>query len=328
MISRIPPRERGNKTLIIVHRRELVEQAAHHCRLAYPDKHVDIEMGAQTAKEGADIIVASIRSLVSKDRIYKFDPREFKLVLVDEAHHIVASSYRQVLGYMDLNEPTQGSPLLVGVSATFSRFDGLKLGAAIDHIVYHKDYVDMIDEKWLANTVFTTVRSEADLSKVKKDKSGDFALGSLSQAVNTDTTNNITVRAWMANASDRKSTLAFCVDLEHTRSLTETFRQYGVDARYLTSGTPKDIRWEQLQAFKEQKFPVLINCGIFTEGTDIPNIDCVLLVRPTKSRNLLIQMIGRGLRLFPGKENCHIIDMVATLETGGPLNSNPLRPSP
>lgn len=273
-------------------------------------------MGAQTAKEGADIIVASIRSLVSKDRIYKFDPREFKLVLVDEAHHIVASSYRQVLGYMDLNEPTQGSPLLVGVSATFSRFDGLKLGAAIDHIVYHKDYVDMIDEKWLANTVFTTVRSEADLSKVKKDKSGDFALGSLSQAVNTDTTNNITVRAWMANASDRKSTLAFCVDLEHTRSLTETFRQYGVDARYLTSGTPKDIRWEQLQAFKEQKFPVLINCGIFTEGTDIPNIDCVLLVRPTKSRNLLIQMIGRGLRLFPGKENCHIIDMVATLETG------------
>src|SRR5262249_54123165 len=63
------------------------------------------------------------------------------------------------------------------------------------------------------------------------------------------------------------------------------------------------------------EFPVLLNCGVFTEGTDMPNIDCVLLARPTKSRNLLVQMIGRGMRLYPGKTDCHIIDMVASLET-------------
>jgi len=273
-------------------------------------------MGNSHYKGYADICVASIRSLTSGDRIEKFFPGRFKLILVDEAHHIVAKSYRDVLGYFGLNEPTEDSPVLVGVSATFSRPDGLKLGAAIDHIVYHKDYMDMIDERWLANAAFTTVRSKANLSRVKRDKFGDFQLGSLSKAVNTDSTNNITVRAWLANAHDRKSTLVFCVDIDHTKSLTETFRQYGIDARYITSGTSKEVRAEQLRAFRNQEYPVLVNCGLFTEGTDIPNIDCVLLARPTRSRNLLIQMIGRGLRLFPGKENCHIIDMVATLETG------------
>jgi ATP-dependent helicase IRC3 len=301
--------------MIIVHRRELVEQAAKHCRLAYPDKIVEIEMGNNVATGEGDIIIASVQTL-ARGRIHKFDPKLFKLILVDEAHHIVARSYREALGHFGLNEPSTNAPVLVGVSATFARFDGLKLGAAIDHIVYHKDYVDMIGDKWLANAVFTTVKSEANLSNVKKDKFGDFALGSLSEAVNTTNTNNITVRAWMANAEGRKSTLVFCVDVEHAKQLTATFREHGVDARYITATTHKNVRSEQLEAFKKQEFPVLLNCGLITEGTDIPNIDCVLLARPTRSRNLLIQMIGRGLRLFPGKEDCHIIDMVASLATG------------
>ncbi|KAF3396467.1 putative mitochondrial ATP-dependent helicase irc3 [Penicillium rolfsii] len=316
LISRIPPRDaEATKTMIIVHRRELVEQAAKHCRLAYPDKIVEIEMGNNVATGHGDIIIASVQTL-ARGRIHKFDPKLFKLILVDEAHHIVARSYREALGHFGLNEPSPNAPVLVGVSATFARFDGLKLGAAIDHIVYHKDYVDMIGEKWLANAVFTTVKSEANLSNVKKDKFGDFALGSLSEAVNTTNTNNITVRAWMANAEGRKSTLVFCVDVEHAKQLTATFREHGIDARYITATTHKNVRSEQLEAFKNQEFPVLLNCGLFTEGTDIPNIDCVLLARPTRSRNLLIQMIGRGLRLYPGKEDCHIIDMVASLATG------------
>lgn len=272
-------------------------------------------MGREKAKGHGDIIIASVVTL-ARGRIYNFDPDDFKLVLVDEAHHIVARTYRETLAHFGLNEPAPDAPALVGVSATFSRFDGLKLGAAIDHIVYHKDYVDMIGENWLADAVFTTVKSDADLSKVKKDRFGDFALSSLSEAVNKKTINNITVRAWMANANNRKSTLVFCVDVEHTKQLTNTFRDHGIDARYITASTSKQDRAEQLEAFRNQEFPVLLNCGLFTEGTDIPNIDCVLLARPTKSRNLLVQMIGRGLRLHPGKKDCHIIDMVASLATG------------
>lgn len=173
----------------------------------------------------------------------------------------------------------------------------------------------MIDDKWLSDVVFTTVHSGADLSRVKST-GGDFQTGALSKAVNNDEINALTVRAWLSRAADRKSTIVFCVDLSHVASLTATFRQHGIDARFVTSDTHCQVRQERLEAFKAGEFPVLLNCGIFTEGTDIPNIDCVLLARPTKSRNLLVQMIGRGLRKHAGKGNCHVIDMVASLETG------------
>ncbi|KAI4759867.1 DEAD/DEAH box helicase-like protein [Aureobasidium sp. EXF-3400] len=312
LIERVPePNKEATQTLILVHRRELVEQAARHCQNIYPDKMIEIEMGSRHATGVADITVASIQSIMSGDRITKFDPHRFKLLLVDEAHHIVATRYLDVLKHFGLDEesqqlPNNKCPALVGVSATFSRHDGLRLGAAIDEIVYHKDYMDMIE-----------VQSGADLSKVRSlGKQGDFQTGDLSRAVNNDETNQVTVQAWLAQAQDRKATLVFCVDLAHVSSLTAMFRRFGVDARFITSDTSKQVRTERLDAFKNGEFPVLLNCGIFTEGTDIPNIDCVLLARPTKSRNLLVQMIGRGLRLHPGKEGCHVIDMVASLETG------------
>ncbi|PHH58591.1 hypothetical protein CDD80_2157 [Ophiocordyceps camponoti-rufipedis] len=174
----------------------------------------------------------------------------------------------------------------------------------------------MISDKWLSDVLFTTVRSSADLAHVKRGAFGDFNTGDLSNAVNTREVNELTVRSWMAKASDRKSTLVFCVDLEHVRGLTDAFRQVGLDARYVTGETPKLERSETLDAFKSGGFPILVNCGVFTEGTDIPNIDCIVLARPTRSRNLLVQMIGRGMRLSPGKENCHVIDLVSSLQTG------------
>ena len=275
-------------------------------------------MGNTHASGVADITIASIWSIISGDRMDKFDPKRFKLVLVDEAHHIVASSFMQTLKHFGLlkDSTIETPPALVGVSATLSRFDGLRLSDAIDHIVYHKDYIDMIGEKWLSNVIFTTVQSKADISRVKKAPTGDFQTGDLSKAVNTAETNEITVRAWMSRATGRESTLIFCVDLAHVSDLTATFRKHGIDARFIIGDTPKQIRGESLDAFRNGEYPVLLNCGVFTEGTDIPNIDCIVLARPTRSRNLLIQMIGRGMRLHPGKENCHVIDMVASLAIG------------
>lgn len=275
-------------------------------------------MGNVHASGTADITIASIWSITSGDRLLKFHPKNFKLVMVDEAHHIVAASFMKALGHFGLlkGDLSDSSPALVGVSATMSRFDGLRLSDAIDHIVYHKDYIDMIGQKWLSDVVFTTVKSTANVSKVKSAPTGDFQLGQLSRAVNTEEVNEITVRAWMDRAAGRKSTLVFCVDLAHVSDLTAVFRRHGLDARFVTGDTHKRIRGDRLDSFKRGEFPVLLNCGVFTEGTDIPNIDCILLARPTKSRNLLVQMIGRGMRLHHDKDDCHVIDMVSSLEVG------------
>lgn len=311
--------ETASQTLILAHRRELVEQAARHCTNTYPDKTIELELGKLAASGTADITIASVQSITSRDRLDKFEPSQFKLILVDEAHHIVSPGYLKVLRHFGLDRKQPDSPHLVGVSATFSRFDGLRLGAAIDEIVYHKDYIDMISDKWLSDVVFTTVDTKVDLSGVKRSGRGptaDLDIPALSRTVNTEEINHITVRSWLAKATGRKSTLAFCVDLSHVAAITQTFRQFGIDARYVTGDTPNSERSERLDAFKRGEFPVLVNCGVFTEGTDIPNIDCILLARPTQSRSLLIQMIGRGMRLHPGKKNCLIIDMVSSLSTG------------
>lgn len=318
LIDRTPsPTATASQTLILVHRRELVEQAARHVSRRYLDKKVEIEMGSMRASGRADVTVASIQSISSRDRIDKFDPSRFKLVLVDEAHHVVAPNYLNVLGHFGFKgEESNAVPALVGVSATMARFDGLALGKVIKHIVYHKDYVDMIGAEWLAKVIFTTVKIKADLSNVRKSATGDFLTPSLSKAVNTRDANEAIVRSWRERASARKSTLIFCVDLEHVQELTNCFRRHKIDARFITGNTERRMRAERLEAFKQGQFPVLLNCAVFTEGTDIPNIDCVILARPTRSRNLIVQMIGRGMRLHPGKENCHVIDMVASLESG------------
>jgi len=110
----------------------------------------------------------------------------------------------------------------------------------------------------------------------------------------------------------RKSTLVFCVNIAHVVALTQAFRDRGIDARYVYSQTPVAERKALIATFKSGQFPVLVNCAILTEGADIPNIDCVVVARPTRSRNIFAQMIGRGMRLSPdtGKQDCRVIDFV------------------
>ncbi|KAF2860452.1 DNA or RNA helicase of superfamily II [Piedraia hortae CBS 480.64] len=317
LIDRVKPQtDQATRTLIVAHRRELIEQATRHCRDLYPDKTIDIEMGRSRSSGTADITVASVASLRSRDRLQKFEADKFKLLLIDEAHHAVSASYVSLLRHFNLLEDSVAiQPALVGVSATLSRYDGRSLKMAIDHIAYHKDYLELIKNDWLSNAIFTTVELGADLSRVKSS-SGDFQTASLSKAVNLESQNDLVVRSWLARAANRKSTLVFCVDTDHVVDLTNRFREYGVEAHYVTGKTPVKTRRQKVEDFKEGKYPVLLNCGVFTEGTDIPGIDCVLLVRPTKSRNLLVQMIGRGLRKHKEKENCHIFDFVGSLAEG------------
>jgi len=277
-------------------------------------------MSAAHASGRADITVASVASITSGDRLLKFDPAKFKLILIDEAHHAVATRYMNTLDHFGVLNMDEGEralkPVVVGVSATLARNDGLALAKVLDYIVYHRDYVDMIKDNWLSQVRFTTVRTNVDLSQVKTFSGGDFAVGELSRLVNTEQANEITVRSWLEKAKERKSTIVFCIDIAHVEQLTAKFRQYGIDARQVTSNTSPQDRRERLDAFRKGEYQVLVNCGVFTEGTDIPNIDCVLLARPTKSRNLLVQMIGRGMRIHPDKEDCHVVDMVGSIVRG------------
>ncbi|KAF7310867.1 DEAD-box family helicase [Mycena chlorophos] len=327
LLSRIRPPSTSptaSRALVIVNSIELARQSAEQAQRLFPSWKVEIEQGTKHRASGsADVTVATYQTLLQAARLKKFSPSFLKAVVVDEAHHCAAPSYRRILSHFDADitspEPNAQSPTLphkipiIGFSATFSRHDGLALGSVFEQIVYHRDFLEMIKEQWLCDVRFTTVRASLNLEHVTVNtRTGDFNPTSLAHVVNTETVNHLVVRTWLDKASQRKSTLVFCVNISHCASLTQTFRGYGIDARYLVSNTPAAERKALVESFKAGKIPVLINCAILTEGADIPNVDCVIVARPTRSRNVFAQMIGRGMRLSPatGKTDCRIIDFV------------------
>ncbi|KAH3674356.1 hypothetical protein WICMUC_003382 [Wickerhamomyces mucosus] len=308
----------GTKTLILVHRKELAQQAANVCRKTYPDKNIQIEMAEFKSDGNADIVIASIQTLITGERLQKFNPRDFKLIIIDEAHHASAESYLRIVKYFGITKAANSYDIpLVGFSATLRRDDSRNLDNIFDEIVFHMDLEQMVLDKHLVDAKFSTIKlADADLGKVKS-RAGEFVISSLSKEMNQPQNNEIVIRTFLhfEQSQNIKSTLVFAVDIAHVENLHNLFCSRGVSTGSVTSKTKKHDRDDTIEKFKNGKISVLINCGIFTEGTDIPNIDCILLVRPTRSINLLIQMIGRGLRLHDGKEYCHIVDFVGVNNT-------------
>ncbi|THV07737.1 P-loop containing nucleoside triphosphate hydrolase protein [Dendrothele bispora CBS 962.96] len=329
---------KSTRSIVIVNSVELARQTAEQVSRLFPSWTVEIEQGARYKASGsADVTVATYQTLLQPERIAKFDVETLKAIIVDEAHHAAAPSYRRILSHFDpeIKNPdpqfvpprvTQKIPI-VGFSATFSRHDGLALGSIFQRIVYHRDFLNMIKEQWLCDVRFTNVKANINLKEVTvNSRTGDFNPTSLAQVINTDTINHLVVQTWLDRAaSERKSTLVFCVNVAHVEALTQVFRGFGIDARYIYSKTPAAERKALVSAFKNGQFPVLLNCAILTEGADIPNIDCVIVARPTRSRNVFAQMIGRGMRLSPGtgKTDCRIIDFVDSLDRVSGVVSSP-----
>lgn len=298
------------KTLVLVHRKELAIQAAQTCKNLCPGKRVEVEMAEYKATEYADIVVASVQTLV-RGRLQNWDPHQFKTIIVDEAHHSAADSYKAVFDHFEVDNPNSDIAL-VGFSATMRREDNKALGEVFEEIVYHMDLLDLIKKDHLTDVKLTTIRlADADLKDVAIAR-GDFVLGGLSKVINKPSNIDVVIGTYLQFEKDYNvsSTLVFAVDIGHVESLYRGFEEAGVSVRAVTSKTKLRDRQMYVEDFKEGKVSVLINCGVFTEGTDIPNIDCILLVRPTKSRNLLIQMIGRGVRKHHSKDFCHVVDFV------------------
>lgn len=191
----------------------------------------------------------------------------------------------------------------------------------------------------------TTVKVDLDLGNVKTNPTGDFNLSELAAKMDTPQTNQLIVRSYQHLTTARRSTLIFCVDINHVNSLTAAFRQGGVDARSVSSLSQPAYRRETLAAFLNQEFPVLVNCEVLTEGADIPVVRvCVMIYQYhahltrlivsyslvqlkaaifwrkwlVRLRNQLTFQIGRGLRLSPhtGKTDCHIVDISDNLSKG------------
>jgi ATP-dependent helicase IRC3 len=315
------PKYFSGQTLVVAHRRELIKQAAKKLRAANPTLRVEIEMADDRAHHEADVIVASVQTIISQKRRERLKKSDFGLIIVDEAHHCAeGNGYHTVL--KDLGAFNQGGPKLLGVTATPYRTGGESLATFFEGVAYEKPLLEMIEEGWVSPLSAYAVRTHTSLDKVGT-RGGDFKENELSDAVDNETRNLEIVRAWQHVGKKRRSTLVFAVDVEHAQHLVATFKAADVKAELVLGTTPDAERESIFPRFVAGEFPVLVNVGVATEGTDLPPVDCILLARPTKSSLLITQMCGRGLRLWcphgcaerkcthpDSKQDCVIVDMV------------------
>lgn len=297
-------KELNQRTLVIAHREELIEQAKEKFELVWPETDLGIVMADQNNPD-CQVVIASIQTAIRPRRLEALKQQDFELLIIDESHHAAADTYQQLireLGFME-SDPTK---LLVGVTATAKRGDKLALNKVFQEIVYEASVGLMIRAGYLSDLKGLQISTEVDLSEINL-VGGDFNLGQLADAVNTTSRNQVIVDSYLEH-SPGKCAVAFCVDVQHALDLAAMFNQAGIKAAAVYGDMPKEERRQLLKDFRTGKIQVLANCQILTEGFDCPEIESLLMARPTKSQSLFIQMVGRGTRLYPGKEFCLVID--------------------
>ena len=277
--------------LVLAHREEIIDQTSAKLTAAGVE-HGIIKAGRHASV--APIQVASVQTLCR--RLDAKPPAT--IVIADECHHVLARTWSAILeAYSD--------SYLIGTSATPYRLDGRGLGEWFDDLVVVAQVDELIAAGWLVPPV-VFAPSEPDVSMVPTAR-GDFNQRQLAAAVDRPTLIGDVIATWRRLASDR-TTVVFAVGVDHSLHLVANFRAAGVTAAHLDAETPAEERAATLARVAAGEIQVLSNVGLFTEGWDLPRVACVVMARPTQSRSLYRQMAGRGLRPYPGKRDCLILD--------------------
>ncbi|MEO1324646.1 MAG: helicase-related protein, partial [Pseudomonadota bacterium] len=248
----------------------------------------------------------------------------FDIVVVDEAHNISdkdESAYRKIFAALAELRPNR---VIVGFTATpFRTGSGLIYGEGrlFADVAYQKSLKSMIDESYLVRPLCPKLDTEIDTHGLRT-VAGDFSPKMLAERAESSPLVRQCLDVWQHHAAERRSSLFFCVSIAHAEMVKAEIEARGIGVEMVTGKTPGAIRDARIKRFSQGLLPALINVGVLTEGTDIPNIDCIVLMRPTKSLTLFIQMVGRGLRLSPetGKQNCLLLDFGGCLERFGPID--------
>ncbi len=276
----------GRRVLVLAHRTELLEQAQR--KLEDVGLHAAIEQAEKRAGR-APVVVASVQTLRGK-RLAQFDPTEFDIV-IDEAHHTNAAGYRAIIDHFT-------GALVLGVTATPDRGDGQALGDVFETCAFRFEIREGIAGGFLVPIRARQVHVEGvDLSTVRS-RAGDLASDELAAIMSQEQAVLGVVDPLLREAGDRR-TILFAVDVAHALAITEAINRYRPGAATAGYGElDRDERSAILASFRRGEFQFLVNCQLWTEGFDEPSISCVATARPTKSRALVVQCVGRGTRLL------------------------------
>ena len=321
MIKDMLNKWQGTRVLMLTHVKELIEQNAEKMREHWKNAPMGIYSAALNKRCLTEpITFAGIQSIVRKAKALG----HIDIVIVDEAHsinHKDAGSYRKLI---DTLKQTNPNVRVVGLTASPFRLghgmihegDDVIFNALIEPVQIET----LVDRGFLAPLRSKHTEFEIDVDGVKK-RGGEFIAGELERAVDTDDNNERAVKETINRAIDRKSWLVFCTGVDHAQHMSDLFNKHGVTADCVTGETPQAERDAIIERFKAGKIRVLTNMNVLTTGFDYPGIDCLVMLRPTLSPGLYLQMAGRGMRIAPDKEDCLVLDFAGNVKRHGPITA-------
>ena len=297
--------------LVLAHRAELLYQAKEKIGWSNPELDIQIEQADNVAGH-CDVVVASVPTLgrAESERILKYPKDYFKTIVIDEAHHAAAPTYRRILDYFN-------PLLLLGVTATPQRSDNTRLTDVFDEIVYYKTIQDLIEGGYLCSLVGYRIKTETDISGVGTNE-GDYIASQLEDAIDTPERNARIVAAYNSLVPESKA-IVFCAGVKHANNLASSFTSAKIATEVILGDTDVLSRRDILARFKIGHTKVLVNVGVLTEGFDEPTVETIILARPTRSTLLYTQIVGRGTRLHEGKPHCTILDFADTTKGKKPI---------
>ena len=287
----------GKKVLILAHRGELLEQAADKLRKSTGLAALLEKAESTSLGKWCSVVVGSVQTLMRESRLKKFRKDAFGTIIVDEAHHALSASYQNVLEHFD------GADVL-GVTATPDRSDMKDMGEYFDSLAYEYSMARAIKDGYLCSIQAQTIPLQLDISHVSM-MNGDYKASEVGTALDPYLGQ---IAKEMKSYCKGRKTVVFLPLVATSQKFCQMLRREGFRAAEV-NGESKD-RAEILHGFDRGEYDILCNSMLLTEGWDCPSVDCIVVLRPTKSRSLYSQMVGRGTRLFDGKESLLLLDFL------------------
>lgn len=303
-------------TLILSHRKEILEQNEEKLLKLAPDLNIGVYSASLNRKRFRFVTIGQIQSVVKQ--ISNPELKEFKYIVVDECHLIpkdTETSYRRVIKACE-------NARVIGLTATPIRLgEGYIIGEdqVLNAISYDIPLKTLIDDGYLSPLVGKASVAQADLTDVRKI-GGEFVLSEARKRIDTDQLTLLAIAECLKYGANRESWVVFASGVEHALKISIALNKFGVENRVITGETLPLLREKYINEFKNKEIKALINCEVLTTGFDSPNVDFIVLLRATASTSLYVQILGRGMRISEGKKDCLILDFCGNLERHGPID--------
>jgi len=319
-IQRALAEYKGQRVILCTHVKELIAQGYEKLMIFWPDAPAGIySAGLGKKQPWADIVCGGIQSMYKK--VDRFGHRD--ILLIDECHLLSPEDEGMYILFIEGLKRINPNLKVIGFTATDWRTKGgslIKKGSIFTHVIFKKGIKELVDEGFLAPLISKSSLIQADLTGVKMT-AGEFNLKQAEAALDRDELTKQAIDEVEKLTFERKHFLFFCAGVDHSLHVRDELRARGWLADVITCKTPSQERAALLLQFKHSKVRrALVNNAVLTTGTDLPNIDCIVLLRATMSSILYIQMLGRGMRLHPAKQNCLVLDYAGNIARFGAVD--------